>query len=310
MFVEMKNLSFYLKDCNKKGYALGAYNFVNFETLKGICEGCKKSKSPAILSLSEGALEYLGADIAIALFKEAKKQYKLPLFLHLDHGKSFEICKKCIDLGFDSVMIDGSALGFEENIKLTKKVTNYAHKKDVLVEAELGVLAGIEDNVSAEKSIYTDPIKAKEFVEKTNCDTLAIAIGTSHGAYKFSGKQSLRFDILSQIEKEIPDTPLVLHGASSVPQKYVKSINNLGGDLNGAVGIPEKFLTEACTKHNVFKINTDTDIRLAYYSSLRKHLTENPKNFDLRKPNIKAIDEIAKLVYEKNIKIFNNSNVK
>ena len=306
----MKTLSFYLKDCNKKGYAIGAYNFVNFETLKGICEGCKKSNSPAILSVSEGALSYLGENFVKAMFDCVKKEYKLPLFLHLDHGKSYEVCKKAIDLGFDSVMIDGSSLSFEENIKLTKKVTNYAHKKGVFVEAELGVLSGVEDNVSASNTIYTDPLKAKEFVEKTACDTLAVAIGTSHGAYKFSGKQKLRFDILSEIENQIPKTPLVLHGASSVLPAYVKTINNYGGQLEGAVGIPEKFLNEACTKHNIFKINSDTDIRLAYFASLRKHMIENPKNFDLRKPNKIAIEEIANMIAAKNTKVFNNANKK
>ena len=304
----MKTLSYYLKDCNKKGYALGAFNFVNFETLKGICEGCKKSKSPAIVSVSEGALSYLGESFVKSLFDATKKEYNLPLFLHLDHGKSFEVCKKAIDLGFDSVMIDGSSLSFDENIKITKKVVKYAHKKNVIVEAELGVLAGIEDNVEAGENIYTDPLKAKEFVEKTCCDTLAIAIGTSHGAYKFSEKQNLRFDILEKIEKQIPNTPLVLHGASSVPEKYIKTINEFGGDISGAKGIPEKLLFEACTKHNIYKINTDTDIRLAYISSVRKHLTKNEKNIDLRKPNSLAIEEISKLVEHKNEKIFNNLN--
>ena len=187
-------------------------------------------------------------------------------------------------------------------------MVKYAHKKNVIVEAELGVLAGIEDNVEAGENIYTDPLKAKEFVEKTCCDTMAIAIGTSHGAYKFSEKQNLRFDILEKIEKQIPNTPLVLHGASSVPEKYIKTINEFGGDISGAKGIPEKLLFEACTKHNIYKINTDTDIRLAYISSVRKHLTENEKNIDLRKPNSLAIEEISKLVEHKNEKIFNNLN--
>ena len=306
----MKSLKYYLKDCNKNGYCLGAYNFVNYETLKGICEGCKISNSPAILSVSEGAISYLGGSFIKAMFDCVKKEYQLPLFLHLDHGKSFESCKKAIDLGFDSVMIDGSALPFDENIKLTKKVVSYAHKKNVLVEAELGVLSGIEDNVSAKETIYTDPLKAKEFVEKTNCDFLAVAIGTSHGAYKFAGEQKLRFDILKKIEHEIPNTPLVLHGASSVPQKYIETINKFGGDLSGAVGIPEKFLKTACTKHNIFKINSDTDIRLAYMSTLRQNLHENPKNFDIRKPNTLAMAEIAKMIADKNTRVFNNKNRK
>ena len=292
----MKTLKFYFKDSKKNGYSLGAYNFINMETLKGICEGCKKSNSPAFLSVSESAFSYMDENFVKAMFDCAKKEYRLPLFLHLD------------DVGFDSIMIDGSSLPFEENIKLTKKVVTYAHKKSVFVEAELGVLAGVEDSVSADKHIYTDQLMAKEFVAKTGFDSLAVAIGTSHGAYKFKGEQKLRFDILSKIEKEIPNTPLVLHGASSVPQKYVEKINNFGGQLNGAAGIPEKFLTTASCKHNIFKINCDTDIRLAYYSVLREHLTENPSNFDIRKPNKIAIEEIANFVADKNKRVFKNGN--
>lgn len=303
----MKTLKFYFKDCNKNGYGIGAYNFVNMETLKAICEGCKKSQSPAILAVSEGALSYMGENFVKPMFDSARATYKLPIFLHLDHGKSYEVCKKAVDLGFDSVMIDGSSLPFEENVKLTKKVVNYAHKKNVYVEAELGVLAGIEDNVSAEKNIYTNPQKAKEFVEKTGCDTLAVAIGTSHGAYKFKGEQKLRFDILKAIEKEIPHTPLVLHGASSVPQKYVEKINANGGNLVGAVGIPEKLLNKACTKHNVYKINSDTDIRLAYMSSWRQELNNDPKNIDLRKVNNVAMEEISNMIADKNKNIFKNN---
>lgn len=304
----MKSLKFYLKDAMKNGYALGAYNFVNMETLKGICEGCKKTNSPAIVSVSEGALEYMNESFVKNLYDSAKNEYKVPIFLHLDHGKSFEVCKKAIALGFESVMIDGSSLDYAENVKLTKKVTNYAHKKGVLVEAELGVLAGVEDTVSAEKNIYTDPDQAKDFVEKTNCDTLAIAIGTSHGAYKFKGEQKLAFDILKKIQEKIPNTPLVLHGASSVPQKYVETFNQYGGNITGAVGVPEKLLTKACTKFHVYKINSDTDIRLAYMSTFRKYLTENPSVFDLRKPNVCAIEEISNLIADKNKRVFKNAN--
>ncbi len=304
----MKSLKFYLKDAMKNGYALGAYNFVNMETLKGICEGCKKTNSPAIVSVSEGALEYMNESFVKNLYDSAKNEYKIPIFLHLDHGKSFEVCKKAIALGFESVMIDGSSLDYAENVKLTKKVTDYAHKKGVLVEAELGVLAGVEDTVSAEKNIYTDPDQAKDFVEKTNCDTLAIAIGTSHGAYKFKGEQKLAFDILKKIQEKIPNTPLVLHGASSVPQKYVETFNQYGGNITGAVGVPEKLLTKACTKFHVYKINSDTDIRLAYMSTFRKYLTENPSVFDLRKPNGCAIEEISNLIADKNKKVFKNTN--
>ena len=302
----MKSLQFYMKDCLKNGYCLGAFNFNNLETLKGICEGCKKSNSPAILCVSEGALDYIGDKFVKSLFDCAKKEYKLPLFLHLDHGKSFEVCKKAINIGFDSVMIDGSSLSFEENIKLTKRVVALAHKHNVLVEAELGVLSGIEDNISAEENVFTDPKKAKEFVEKTGCDSLAVAIGTSHGAYKFKGLQQLRFDILKKIENEIPNTPLVLHGASSVPQGFVKEINQFGGNLKGAVGIPEKFLAEAAQKHHIFKINFDTDIRLAFMASYRKSLSEKPENIDIRKPNLLAIENTANMIAEKNIKVFKN----
>ena len=296
----MKSLKSYIADSLKNHYAIGAYNFVNMEMLKGICEGAKKTLSPTIVAVSEGAFKYMGEEFLLSLFNSAKKTYNLPLFLHLDHGKSYEICKRAVDLKFDSVMIDGSALTFEENVALTKSVTDYAHKKGVLVEGELGVLKGIEDNVSADKNIFTDPDSAKIFVEKTNVDTLAVAIGTTHGAYKYSGNATLRFDILSMIEEKLPNFPLVLHGASSVPQKYVEIINNYGGDVAGAKGVDENLLKTACSEHNICKINTDTDLRMAYISTLRKHLKENPSNIDLRKFNVLAIEEIKNLVAEKN----------
>lgn len=296
----MKSLKSYIADSVKNHYAIGAYNFVNMEMLKGICEGAKETLSPTIVAVSEGAFKYMGEEFLLSLFNSAKKTYNLPLFLHLDHGKSYEICKRAVDLKFDSVMIDGSALPFEENVALTKSVTDYAHKKGVLVEGELGVLKGIEDNVSADKNIFTDPDSAKIFVEKTNVDTLAVAIGTSHGAYKYSGNATLRFDILSMIEEKLPNFPLVLHGASSVPQKYVEIINNYGGDVTGAKGVDENLLKTACSEHNICKINTDTDLRMAYISTLRKHLKENPSNIDLRKFNVLAIEEIKNLVAEKN----------
>lgn len=304
----MKTLKFYMEDSIKRGYSLGAYNFVNMEVLKGICEGCKISNSPCIVSVSEGALNYMGEYFVKALFESAKKEYNLPIFLHLDHGKSFEICKKAIDIGFDSVMIDGSALTFEENIKLSKLVCDYAHQKNVLVEAELGVLAGIEDNTFANQNIYTDPQSAKKFVNRTECDSLAIAIGTSHGAYKFKGEQTLRFDILNEIEKLLPNYPLVLHGASSVNQEDVDTINAFGGKIVGAKGIPEQLLKKASKEHNIFKINCDTDLRLAYIAMTRKYLAENPENIDIRKPNLMGIKEIAKVVANKNINVFNSEN--
>ncbi len=306
----MKSLKSYIADSVKNHYAIGAYNFVNMEMLKGICEGAKETLSPTIVAVSEGAFKYMGEEFLLSLFNSAKKTYNFPLFLHLDHGKSYEICKRAVDLKFDSVMIDGSALPFEENVALTKSVTDYAHKKGVLVEGELGVLKGIEDNVSADKNIFTDPDSAKIFVEKTNVDTLAVAIGTSHGAYKFSGNATLRFDILSMIEKKLPNFPLVLHGASSVPQKYVEIINNYGGDVAGAKGVDENLLKTACSEHNICKINTDTDLRMAYISTLRKHLKENPSNIDLRKFNVLAIEEIKNLVAEKNRNMNNIKRIK
>ena len=222
----MKGLKYYIKDSIKSHYAIGAYNFVNMEMLKGICEGAKMTNSPTIVAVSEGAFKYMDENFLLGLYKSAKKSYTgIPLFLHLDHGKSFDVCKKAINLGFDSVMIDGSALPFEENIALTKKVCTFAHKKGVLVEGELGQLKGIEDNVSSQEHHFTDPQKAKIFVEKTGVDSLAVAIGTSHGAYKYSGKQTLRFDILSEIEEVLPFCPLVLHGASCVDKKIVDIVN-------------------------------------------------------------------------------------
>ncbi len=301
----MKTLKFYYEDCLKNHYAIGAYNFNDLQTLFGICEGCKKTNSPAILALSENGLQFMHADVAIAVFNAVKKEYNLPLFLHLDHGHSFEICKMAVDLGFDSVMFDGSSLPFEENVKVTKQVVEYAHKRGVLVEAELGVLAGIEEKVSSTHNIFTNPQQAKEFVQKTGCDSLAVAVGTSHGAYKYNGTPLIRFDILSEIEKEIPSTPLVLHGASSVPQKYIDIINKNGGNIVGASGTSNQILFEASTNHNIFKINTDTDIRLCYMATTRKNLNENRTNFDMRKCAQEAISEISNLIAEKN-KNFNS----
>lgn len=304
----MKTLDFYFKDSIKNHYCLGAYNFVNMEVLKGICMGSAKTNSPCLTSVSEGAFQYMGEEFVLNLFKSAKNEFNIPIFLHLDHGKSFEMCKRAVDLGFDSVMIDGSSLPFEENVALTKKVVSYAHKKGVFVEAELGVLKGVEDLVSADKNIYTKKEEAKKFVEETCCDTLAVAIGTSHGAYKFKGEAKLRFDILSGIESELKNYPLVLHGASSVPQKYVEIINSHGGKLDGARGVDDTLLHEACTKHNIFKINTDTDLRLAYFSALRTNLDEYPENIDIRKFNSLAMEEIANYVAHKNEHVFNCAN--
>ncbi len=300
-------LKTYLQSGAKDGFALGAYNFFNLETLFGICEGCKKSNSPAILALSESGLKYFSPKLARPAVDAMKKKFNLPLFLHLDHGHSFEICKLAVDLGFDSVMIDGSALPFEDNVRLTQKVVDYAHKKVVLVEAELGVLSNVEDSTNSNLTSYTKPKQAQEFIKKTKCDSLAVAIGTSHGAYKFHEKQEIRFDILEEIENMIPKTPLVLHGASSVPEEYVKIINENGGKIDGAIGIPEQILREVATKHHIAKINTDTDIRLCISATFRKHLTQNPNGIDLRKPGAEAIEEISKFVADKN-RLFGSEN--
>lgn len=281
----------------KEKYALGAFNFVNLEMLKAIINASLETDFPVIASVSEGALKYMGIEETVGMFKAAKKNAKV--FLHLDHGKNLELIKRTVDLGFDSVMIDASSFSFEENVKQTKEVVNYAHKKDVLVEAELGTLAGIEDEVKAEKNIYTDPNEAKKFVELTNCDSLAVAIGTSHGAYKFSGDSKLNMEILSEIETLIPNTPLVLHGASSVPQKYVDLLNKFGGNVTGAKGVDESLLSEACHKHNICKINSDTDLRICFTGAVRKYLTENPEVFDLRKYLGAGKEEVKNLLVEK-----------
>lgn len=281
----------------KEKYALGAFNFVNLEMLKAIINASLETDFPVIASVSEGALKYMGIEETVGMFKAAKKNAKV--FLHLDHGKNLELIKRTVDLGFDSVMIDATSFSFEENVRQTIEVVNYAHKKNVLVEAELGTLAGIEDEVKAEKNIYTNPNEAKKFVELTNCDSLAVAIGTSHGAYKFTGESKLNMEILSEIESLIPNTPLVLHGASSVPQKYVDLLNKFGGNVTGAKGVDESLLSEACHKHNICKINSDTDLRICFTAAVRKYLTENPEVFDLRKYLGAGKEEVKNLLIEK-----------
>ena len=276
----------------KDGYAVPAYNFNNMEQLQAIITACAESGSPVILQVSKGARNYANATLlrwmgrgAIEMMKEMGKN--VPVALHLDHGDSFELCKDCIDSGFSSVMIDGSSLPYEENIALTKKVVEYAHQHDVTVEGELGVLAGIEDEVSAEKHTYTDPAQVEDFVKRTGVDSLAISIGTSHGAYKFKVKPGesvppLRFDILAEVEKRLPGFPIVLHGASSVDQKAVATINKYGGKLDNAVGVPEEQLRKAA-KSAVCKINVDSDGRLVMTAAIRKVFAEKPAEFDPRK---------------------------
>lgn len=270
------------------GYAIGAFNVNNMEIIQGIIDAAMKTNSPVILQVSSGARKYANPiylkKLVEAAIEYAKSMGKdIPVVLHLDHGDSFEICKDCIDSGFTSVMFDGSKLDFEENIRITKQVVDYAHARGVVVEAELGKLAGIEDdvNVSSEDAMFTDPKEAKEFVERTGCDSLAIAIGTSHGAFKFKGEPKLRFDILEEITKLLPNFPLVLHGASSVPQEFVEMCNKYGGNIPGAKGVPEEMLRQAA-KYGVCKINIDSDIRLAMTANIRKCFIDTPEVFDPR----------------------------
>ena len=267
------------------GYAIGAFNVNNMEIIQGITEAAKDLSAPLILQVSSGARKYANHTYLVKLVEAALIETGLPIALHLDHGDTFELCKSCIDGGFTSVMIDGSHHGYEENVKLTRQVVEYAHAHGVVVEAELGRLAGIEDavNVSAEDASYTNPEQVFDFVGRTGCDSLAIAIGTSHGAYKFKPGQNpqLRFDILHEIEQKLPGFPIVLHGASSVIPEYVQMINQFGGNMPDAIGIPEHMLREAA-RSAVCKINIDSDLRLAMTATIRKYFAENPSHFDPR----------------------------
>ncbi len=287
------------------GYAVGAFNVNNMEIIQGITEAAIAQKSPLVLQVSKGARGYAKHAYLMKLIEAAiidaqeSAGFDLPIAVHLDHGDSFELCKSCIDGGFTSVMIDGSSRGFKENIAVTKQVVEYAHAHGVVVEAELGTLAGVEDevNVSAEDSSYTKPEEVEEFVNATGCDSLAIAIGTSHGAYKFKPgtKPQLRFDILEEVSRRLPGFPIVLHGSSSVPQQFVKMINENGGNMPGASGIPEEQLRQAA-EMAVCKINIDSDLRLAMTASVRKYFNEHPDHFDPRqylKPARQAIKEMV-----------------
>ena len=269
----------------KGGYAIGAFNVNNMEIVQGITEAAKELSAPLILQVSKGARAYANHTYLIKLVEAAVAETGLPICLHLDHGDSFELCKSCIDGGFTSVMIDASSKSFEDNIAITRQVVEYAHDRGVVVEAELGTLAGIEDEVkvSAEDSSYTRPEDVQEFVERTGCDSLAIAIGTSHGAYKFKPgtDPKLRFDILEDVERRLPGFPIVLHGSSSVPQEFVKIINENGGNMPGAIGVPEEQLRKAASMA-VCKINIDSDLRLAMTASIRQYFTEHPDHFDPR----------------------------
>lgn len=265
----------------KEGYAVGAFNVNNMEIIQGIMLAASEERAPLILQVSAGARKYAGQNYIIKLIEAALMDTDLPVVLHLDHGQDFDICKACVDGGFTSVMVDGSHLPYEENIALTKKVVEYAHDCGVWVEAELGRLAGVEEDVVAEKSIYTDPDQAADFVQRTGCDSLAIAIGTSHGAYKFTGDAKLDFPRLEKISKMMPGYPLVLHGSSSVPQEFVDMANKYGGEIGGARGVPEDLLRKAATM-GICKINIDTDIRLAMTANIRKVFAEQPEIFDPR----------------------------
>ena len=295
------------------GYAIGAFNVNNMEIIQGITEACREEQAPVILQVSKGARAYANRTYLVKLVEAAVIECpEIPIVLHLDHGDTFETCKSCIDDGFTSVMIDASSKPFAENIEITKKVVEYAHDRGVVVEAELGALAGVEDevNVSAEDSHYTRPEEVEEFVSKTGCDSLAIAIGTSHGAFKFKPEQCtrnekgilvpppLRFDILQEIVKRLPEFPIVLHGSSSVPQDYVKMVNSNGGKMPDAVGIPEEQLREAA-RSAVCKINIDSDLRLAMTGTIRQHFNEHPGDFDPRQYLKPARANIKELVRHK-----------
>ena len=289
----------------KGHYAIGAFNINNMEFIQAITEAADEAKSPVILQVSSSAIKYAQIKYLTKMVEAAVESTNIPIALHLDHGPDFETCKMCIDNGFTSVMIDGSKYDFEENVALTKKVVDYAHSKGVVVEAELGKLAGIEDevNVAADDARYTDPDQAKEFVERTGCDSLAIAIGTSHGAYKFKGEAKLRFDILAKVKEKLPNTPIVLHGASSVIPELVEMCNNNGGNIPGAKGCPNEMLKEAGEK-GVSKINVDTDLRLAMTAQIRRVFNEDPSIFDPRKYLGPARDEIKKTVLDKINNVF------
>ena len=279
----------------REGFAIGAFNVNNMEIIQGIMEAGAEEKAPLILQVSAGARKYAGQHYIVKLIEAGLLEADLPVVLHLDHGADFDICKSCVDGGFTSVMIDGSHHSFEENIAVTKRVVEYAHDHGVWVEAELGRLAGVEEDVSSEHSIYTDPDQAVEFVERSGCDSLAIAIGTSHGAYKFKGEAKLDFERLEKIGNLMPGYPLVLHGASSVPQEFVEMCNAYGGKVAGAAGVPEELLRKAAGMA-ICKINIDTDIRLAMTASIRKQLVEHPEEFDPRgylKPARQAVKDMV-----------------
>ena len=291
-------------------FAIGAFNINNMEMIQGIVDAAAEENAPVILQVSSSAIKYARINYLMKMVQAAVEEHpNIPIAIHLDHGPDFETAKMCIDNGFTSVMIDGSKYDFEENVRLTKQVVDYAHEHGVMVEAELGKLAGIEDdvNVAEEDSMYTDPDQAKEFVERTGCDSLAIAIGTSHGAYKFKGEPKLRFDILKEIKAKIPNIPIVLHGASTVIPELLEMCNKYGADISGAKGVPDEILHEASLS-GVSKINVDTDLRLAMTGAIRKVFAEEPGVFDPRKYLGAGRDEIKNTVQHKIRDVFGTSN--
>ena len=295
----------------KGDYAVGAFNVNNMEIIQGIVDAAREEEAPLILQVSAGARKYARPAYLLKLVEAAVLDSGLDICLHLDHGEDFEICKKCVDDGFTSVMIDGSRFPLEENIALTRQVVEYAHSKGVVVEAELGKLAGVEDdvNVDARSATFTDPEEAAEFVRRTGVDSLAIAIGTSHGAYKFKGEPYLDFDRLKKIHALIPETPLVLHGASTVLPEFVKLCNEYGGNIPGAQGVPEEMIREAA-RYGVCKVNIDTDLRLAMTAEIRKYLADNPAEFDPRKYLGPARDAIQRMVRHKIKNVLNASGTR
>ena len=294
----------------KERFAIGAFNVNNMELIQGIVDAAAENNSPVILQASSSAIKYARINYLMKMVEAAVEEHpNIPIAIHLDHGPDFETCKMCVDNGFTSVMFDGSKYDFEENIRLTKEVVDYAHAHGVVVEAELGKLAGIEDdvNVSASDAMYTDPAQAEEFVRRTGVDSLAIAIGTSHGAYKFKGEAKLRFDILKQIKERIPNTPIVLHGASTVIPELVNMCNEYGGNIPGAKGVPDEILHEASIS-GVSKINVDTDLRLAMTAGIRKVFVEDPSAFDPRKYLIPARELVKETVSHKMKDVFGSAN--
>lgn len=293
----------------KEHYAIGAFNINNMEFIQAITDAAQEAKSPVILQVSSSAIKYARLPYLMKMVEAAVETTTIPIALHLDHGPDFETCKMCVDAGFTSVMIDASKYDFEENIRITKEVVDYAHSHGVVVEAELGTLAGVEDevNVADDDAKYTNPDQAYEFVQRTGCDSLAIAIGTSHGAYKFKGDAKLRFDILTKVKEKLPNTPIVLHGASSVIPEIVEMCNKFGGNIPGAKGCPDEMLKKA-GETGVSKINVDTDLRLAMTAQIRRVFSEEPSAFDPRKYLGAARDEITKVVLHKIKDVFCSAN--